>query len=71
MIGEEESAVEREGWRMAPELMRGVIEGLVDVRFQIVSVEEGLRRVWASATPMLPRPKRVMSVVAMVEDCRV
>lgn len=67
--GEAERAGKREGMNVAPAVVREVMEGVVGVRFQTVRVLLALRRAWARAVPMLPRPMMVISVVvAMVGE---
>jgi hypothetical protein len=64
--GEAERAVGREGMNVAPAEVRAEMEGAVGVRFQIVRVLLALRKVWARAVPMLPRPMMEISVVVVM-----
>lgn len=61
MTGDFETADEMSGSKVAPASTRDAMDGRNAVRFQIVSCFLALRRAWARAVPILPKPRREIS----------
>lgn len=59
-----EIALAKSGSYKAPALITSATDGRLLVRFQTVSARPDLRKAWASAAPMFPRPTRVIPDVS-------